>query len=75
MKTNSQKLHRSTARALFILLACGLTLQAFAQDNRPPRPGGSGPGREGGGGRRDMPENKIPTSPNPGQTVGLYLNT
>ena len=75
MKINSQKLHRSTASALFILLACGLALQASAQDNRPPRPGGSGPGREGGGGRRDMPENKIPTSPNPGQTVGLYLNT
>ena len=75
MKTNSQQLHRSAASALFILLACGLTLQASAQDNRPPRPGGPGPAREGGGGRRDMPENKIPTSPNPGQTVGLYLHT
>ena len=75
MKTNCQKLHRSTASALFILLACGLTSQALAQDNRSPRPGGSGPGREGSGGRREMPENKIPTSPNPGQTVGLYLNT
>ena len=75
MKTKSQNLHRSTASALFILLACGLTLQASAQDNRPLRPAGSGPGREGGGGRREIPENKIPTSPNPGQTVGLYLNT
>jgi hypothetical protein len=26
-------------------------------------------------GRREMPENKTPTSPNPGQTVGLFLNT
>ncbi|MCX7887945.1 MAG: aryl-sulfate sulfotransferase, partial [Verrucomicrobiae bacterium] len=25
--------------------------------------------------RREMPENKLPRSPNPGQTVGLYLNT
>ena len=75
MKTKSQNLHRSTASALFVLLACGLTLQASAQDNRPLRPAGSGPGREGGGGRREIPENKIPTSPNPGQTVGLYLNT
>ncbi|MEI8292241.1 MAG: aryl-sulfate sulfotransferase, partial [Verrucomicrobiota bacterium] len=75
MKIHRQQLHRSTASVWFILLACGLTLQALAQDHRPPRPGGSGPGREGGGGRRDLPENKIPTSPNPGQTVGLYLHT
>ena len=75
MKINRQQLNRFTASAWFILLACGLTLPAFAQDHRPPRPGGSGPGREGGGGHRDLPENKIPTSPNPGQTVGLYLNT
>jgi hypothetical protein len=44
--------------------------------NRPPRPRdqAQGQGREGGG-RREMAENKTPTSPNPGQTVGLLLNT
>ncbi|MEI7729927.1 MAG: aryl-sulfate sulfotransferase [Verrucomicrobiota bacterium] len=59
-------------------------------NSHPPRPDGQrqgqgqgqgrGQGREGGGGggggaRHDMPENKTPTSPNPGQTVGLFLNT
>ncbi|MBI5819665.1 MAG: aryl-sulfate sulfotransferase [Verrucomicrobia bacterium] len=57
-------------------------------DNRPPRPDGQGRDREGGGGgsdrrggggggggKREMPENKTPVSPNPGQTVGLFLNT
>ncbi|HPA16767.1 MAG TPA: SUMF1/EgtB/PvdO family nonheme iron enzyme [Verrucomicrobiae bacterium] len=35
-----------------------------------------GQGRpEGGGGGATMHANKIPTSPNPGQTVGLFLNT
>ena len=58
-------------------------------DNRPPRPdgrgssgnqgggggqrGGGGGGR--GGGRAEMAENKTPVSPNPGQTVGLFLST
>ena len=33
-------------------------------------------GQGGGkGGRAAMPENKTPESPNPGQTVGLFLNT
>lgn len=65
-------------RSLFLLMASTLLL-AMAQeqpDDRRPRPEGQGRGREGfGGGRRDMPENKTPTSPNPGQTVGLFLNT
>ena len=47
--------------------------RAEAQDR------GAGPGQgrnpERGGGREEMPENKTPTSPNPGQTVGLFLNT
>ena len=29
----------------------------------------------GGGGTKSMPENKLPVSPNQGQTVGLYQNT
>lgn len=37
--------------------------------------GGQGRGGGGGGGREAMPENKTPTSPNPGQTVGLFMNT
>lgn len=37
------------------------------------RPSGGGAG--GDGGREAMAENKTPTSPNPGQTVGLFLNT
>jgi len=55
-------------------------------NDRPPRPDGQGQdqgrGRGGGGGRggegggrHDMPENKTPVSSNPGQTVGLFLNT
>ncbi|MGA2496383.1 MAG: aryl-sulfate sulfotransferase [Tepidisphaeraceae bacterium] len=48
-------------------------------DDRPPRPDSQGQGRNdggGGGGRgATMPENKLPISPNPGQTVGLFLNT
>ncbi len=43
-------------------------------DQGGPRDGGQG--RVGGGGGREaMPENKTPTSDNPGQTVGLLLNT
>jgi hypothetical protein len=47
----------------------------------PPRqePGGGRGGARGGGpggrGGPAMAENKLPASPNPGQTVGLYLNT
>ena len=43
------------------------------------RPQGGGQGtRQGGGqggGGTPMPENKLPVSPNQGQTIGLYLNT
>jgi formylglycine-generating enzyme required for sulfatase activity/phosphatidylethanolamine-binding protein (PEBP) family uncharacterized protein len=37
------------------------------------RQGGGKGGRQGGG--EAMPENKLPVSPNQGQTVGLYQNT
>lgn len=56
----------------------------FAQDaGRPPRDERapqrtdrrSGGGRNEGGERAAMAENRTPTSPNPGQTVGLFLNT
>ncbi|MGA2501374.1 MAG: SUMF1/EgtB/PvdO family nonheme iron enzyme, partial [Tepidisphaeraceae bacterium] len=58
-----------------------------AGNDRPPRPdnqgggqrpGGAGGGVQrpgGGGGGRIAEDNKTPTSPNPGQTVGLFLNT
>ncbi len=48
-----------------------------ASDGRPPRPGDQGAGGNRGGGRGPaiLAENKTPTSPNPGQTVGLFLNT
>ena len=59
-----------------------------SRDSRPPRPGdqesdrradrAAGPGSSGDGERRGgrvMEENKTPTSPNPGQTVGVFLNT
>jgi len=36
---------------------------------------GGGRGGQGGRGGPAMAENKLPASPNPGQTVGLYLNT
>jgi hypothetical protein len=57
------------------------------QGDRPPRPqdrdrgqpedraDGRGGQESRGGGRETMAENKIPISPNPGQTVGLFLNT
>jgi len=73
MNTTRFPLPRFAAGALCVLLACGLSLQSSGQDNRRPRPGGAGPGREGG--RRELPENKLPTAPTPGQTVGLYLGT
>jgi formylglycine-generating enzyme required for sulfatase activity len=48
-------------------------------DRRPPPPGGGRGGARGGGpggrGGPAMAENKLPRSPNAGQTVGLYLNT
>jgi formylglycine-generating enzyme required for sulfatase activity/phosphatidylethanolamine-binding protein (PEBP) family uncharacterized protein len=40
---------------------------------RPPRDGQEGGARPGGG--AIMPENKLPAAPNPGQTIGLFLNT
>lgn len=46
-----------------------------SQGGREPRGGGSGGGGPSSGGREAMPENKTPLSPNPGQTVGLFLNT
>lgn len=73
----------NTKKVLLPLLLSVSVLQfATAQNEpggRPPRQQGQGQGRNrdagGGGGRHDMPENKTPTSPNPGQTVGLFLNT
>ncbi len=89
MRTEIQSLRSVTRKALLALLVTGcVTLfhaSTVAQDqpgDRPLRPDGQrGPGRgEGGGGRREggreqMPENKTPVAPNPGQTVGLFLNT
>jgi hypothetical protein len=63
-----------------LLLACiAVLFSGYAQAQ--PEPGGGqrrpkGQDRSRGeGGRREMAENKTPTSPNPGQTVGLFLNT
>ncbi len=44
--------------------------QRAAREDRPPRPGG-----QGGAGGRVAEDNKTPASPNPGQTVGLFLST
>ena len=74
MKTTKQSVHRFVISALLTVLVTGITLLSSGQENRPPRQGGQGRGRESGG-RHEMPENKTPTSPNPGQTVGLFLNT
>ena len=73
---------------LFGALAAGMAilLPAMGQEaDKPlreaaeqrPQPDGRGPGggRGENGGRAAMAENKTPTSPNPGQTVGLFLNT
>jgi hypothetical protein len=79
MKDTYRAINRPVRKVLFaFLLAASATVLAVARDQsneRPPRPEGQGRGREGGGGRREMAENKTPTSPNPGQTVGLFLNT
>ena len=89
MKREFQSPSSPIRNILFALLLTGTMMQfAVAQDqpnDRPRRPegqgqgqgrGGGGGGRGGeGGGRREMAENKTPTSPNPGQTVGLFLNT
>jgi phosphatidylethanolamine-binding protein (PEBP) family uncharacterized protein len=62
--------------------ADGERIESLAIDQRPPQGRGLGqqppPGGRGGGqGRGDSPtaENKTPTSPNPGQTVGLFIGT
>ncbi|MCX7428946.1 MAG: SUMF1/EgtB/PvdO family nonheme iron enzyme [Planctomycetia bacterium] len=44
-------------------------------EDRPNGRGGQGGQESRGGGREAMAENRIPISPNPGQTVGLFLNT
>ena len=86
MKKEYQAMSRLVRNALFALLLTGSVIQftgfALAQEqpnDRPRRPDGQdrgqGPGQGRGGGRREMAENKTPLSPNPGQTVGLFLNT
>ena len=65
---------------LGLVIGCSVWLlcpPATGQDvtGRPPRPDGRGGGRDGGGNRAAMPENKTPVSPHPGQTLGLFLNT
>ena len=73
--------HQLGITLCFVLLAAsaicftGLALAQEQLGGSPRRSEGQGPSREGGGGRREMAENKTPTSPNPGQTVGLFLNT
>lgn len=66
------------AGTLVLLPSLVRAQDAASPDGRPPRQEQNRPERgrgEGGGGRREMPENKTPISPNPGQTVGLFLNT
>ena len=87
MQANYQSIRRTMKRVLFTAAVTGCVIQftnfTAGQEqpgNRPPRPEGQGGGGRGGrggegGGRREMPENKTPVSPNPGQTVGLFLNT
>jgi hypothetical protein len=72
MNRKTTVLLRSLPSFLFCLLLVGTVLDAQEQRERPPRP--QGQGRDGGG-RAEMRENKTPASPNPGQTVGLFLNT
>ncbi|MEI8206552.1 MAG: aryl-sulfate sulfotransferase, partial [Kiritimatiellales bacterium] len=55
------------AAVLSLTLLTAVSLTSFSQEQ--PRQGGGGKG-----GRAAMPENKTPVSPNPGQTVGLFLN-
>ena len=84
MKKENESTSHSTRNILFGLLlmvaAIQITLAQEQPNDRPRQPGGQGQGRSregggGGGGRHEMPENKTPVSPNPGQTVGLFLNT
>jgi len=88
MRTKHQAVRR-LIRNLFLtsLVACsvlqfaGLAAAQDQPDNRPPRPPGQGGGQRpgggpgGGGGGRIAENNKTPSSPNPGQTVGVFLNT
>ena len=84
MKKECQSKGHPIRNILFALLlmvaAIQITLAQEQPNDRPRQPGGQGQGRSregggGGGGRHEMPENKTPVSPNPGQTVGLFLNT
>ena len=73
-----QAISRLARNTLFtLLLTSSVTQFAVAQEpsqDRPRRLEGQGRALEGeGGGRREMAENKTPTAPNPGQTVGLFL--
>lgn len=90
MNNATHPMKRPLSQVFAVLLAAsaihfaGLALAQDQPNDRPRRPEGQtqGQGRGGrggrggeGGGRREMPENKTPTSPNPGQTVGLFLDT
>jgi len=81
MKTKFSTIQGLVAAVGSVLLIVGgfvsLSTTAVAQDQpnsdrRPPRATGQQGERSG---RTVMAENKTPTSPNPGQTVGLFLNT
>ena len=78
MKTHPPTVRSLLRLALVTLLFAGFAAAQESPDNRPPRPGGAGGGPRGpgggGGGGRIAENNKTPTSPNPGQTVGLFLN-
>ena len=82
MNTRVQSFRRRVTAQLSALLVASIVVLladvAIAQqepNNRPPRPRGQDQqGNREGGGRREMAENKTPTSPNAGQTVGLFLN-
>jgi hypothetical protein len=65
--------------AILLLAASAVLFTRYAQAQPEPaarQPRAMGQDRtRGEGARRDMPENKTPTSPNAGQTVGLFLST
>jgi len=76
MNTNKQFICRLAGSVLFALLAVAIAISSIAQDRpgeRPPQPKGKAKG--GKAGPRVEENNKLPPSPRPGQTVGLYLNT
>jgi hypothetical protein len=65
--------HRSFTATPWLRLAlafAGACLSVTALNAADAKPRG-----QEGGGRAAMPENRTPVSPNPGQTVGLFLNT